>query len=235
MTTFDWTERLSEYLDGSLTPEERIACEQWLLGNSEGRELLEELRAVVATAKRLPDAPVPESVWRGISAGIRAARSEAPAGVVSIDTARRPAPAPSRRRWTFSPMQFAAAAAVLLVSGTVIGTKMGAIRQVIINTPAPTDGIGRPVSTTITPTADASYDKAVQDLQTLLQRNRDQLDTATVRVLESSLAKIDAALAQAQAAVEADPHSAYLNDHLTRIRRKKLDLLRQGAVLMRAS
>lgn len=131
-------------------------------------------------------------------------------------------------------MQFAAAAAVLLVAGTAIGTQMGAIRQAVTNAPAPTDGFGvTPIS--ITPSADASYDKAVQDLQTLLQRNREQLDTATVRVLESSLAKIDAALAQAQAAVEADPQSAYLNDHLTRIRLKKLDILRQGAVLMRAS
>ena len=83
--------------------------------------------------------------------------------------------------------------------------------------------------------AEASYDKAVAELQIILDQNRGTMDTATVRVLESSLARIDAALAEAQKALESDPHSAYLNDHLSRIKRKKLDLLRQGASLVQAS
>ena len=83
--------------------------------------------------------------------------------------------------------------------------------------------------------ADASYDKAVQELQIVLDQNRSTMDTATVRVLESSLVRIDAALEEAERALQSDPHSAYLNDHLSRIKRKKLDLLRQGASLVQAS
>ena len=73
------------------------------------------------------------------------------------------------------------------------------------------------------------------ELQVTLEQNRATMDTATVRVLESSLAKIDAALAEAQRALAQDPSSEYLNDHLSRIKRKKLDLLRQGAALVQAS
>ena len=67
MTTTHWTERLSEYLDDTLTPAETAACEAWLSQSAEGRTLLEELRRVVAKAKTLPDVPVPVSVWAGIS------------------------------------------------------------------------------------------------------------------------------------------------------------------------
>ena len=92
-----------------------------------------------------------------------------------------------------------------------------------------------PASNSITPKADERYDRAVADLQVTLDHNRANLDTATVRVLETSLARIDRAIADAQRALEADPQSAYLNDHLSRIKRKKLDLLRQGTSLARAS
>jgi tetratricopeptide (TPR) repeat protein len=92
-----------------------------------------------------------------------------------------------------------------------------------------------PVGNSITPNADEKYDRAVADLQVTLEHNRANLDTATVRVLETSLARIDRAITDAQRALDADPNSAYLNDHLSRIKRKKLDLLRQGTSLARAS
>lgn len=237
MTDTIWTDRLSEYLDGTLTPEERSACEAWLASSAEGRELLQELRRVVAKAKTLPDVAVPESVWAGISAGIREqklGRSTAQA-VVAIDSARRLAASPSRR-WQFSPLQLAAAAAVLVTVGAGIGIKVrtGDTRDTATTQAGPQSGVFTPVNRPAAG-ADAGYDKAVQDLQVLLERNRGTLDTATVRVLESSLARIDAALAEAQDAVLNDPSSAYLNDHLSRIKRKKLDVLRQGASLVQAS
>src|SRR5689334_20768833 len=120
MTTNDWTDRLSEYLDGTLTPEEHSACEAWLASSEEGRALLADLRRVVAKAKTLPDAPVPESVWAGVSAAIR----KPDAAVIPIENARRLADSPSRR-WQFTPLQLAAAAAILLAIGLGIGSKIG--------------------------------------------------------------------------------------------------------------
>lgn len=230
MSTTDWTDRLSEYIDGTLTPAEQAACESWLSQSAEGRLLLDELREVVAQAKGMSDVAVPESVWAGISAGIGGQTRGRSAEVVSIASR-----APAKRRWSFGPMQMAAAAALFLAVGTGIGL---AFRPKPLGQPMPTSGTGvllTPASNTLTPRADVTYDRAIAELQVILDHNRTNLDTATVRVLESSLARIDKAIADAQRALDADPQSAYLNDHLSRIKRKKLDLLRQGTSLARAS
>jgi uncharacterized membrane protein len=78
---------------------------------------------------------------------------------------------------------------------------------------------------------DASYDLVIARLEQLLAQNRTALDTATVRVLEKNLEIIDRAIAEARAALAADPASAYLNHHLARTMRRKVDLLRQASAL----
>lgn len=236
MTDINWTDRLSEYLDGSLTPAEQAACEAWLAGSADGRDLLADLRGVVAKAKTLPDASVPEAIWAGISAGIKAdSHGRAPSDVRPIGSARR-ATSSTGRRWSFTPMQMAAAAVILVAVGVGAGVLARRSRPVTglaqRDPAATTSGIGTPVSSTA---SDRSYRRAVEDLEQVLDQNRDKLDPATVRVLESSITKIDAALAEAEQALAADPKSPYLNDHLARIRRKKLDILRQSAALIRAS
>ena len=230
MTDVNWMDRLSEYLDGTLTAEEHAACEAWLASSEEGRLLLADLRRVVARAKTLPDASVPESVWAGVSMAIR----KPDAAVVPIGAQSRRLAASPSRRWQVSPLQLAAAAAILLAIGLGIGSKISTgVKHDVAGNSATTPGSFTNVS--LTPHADASYDKAIQELQVTLEQNRATMDTATVRVLESSLAKIDAALTEAQRALAQDPNSEYLNDHLSRIKRKKLDLLRQGAALVQAS
>ena len=235
MTTTNWIDRLSEYLDGTLTPEEHTACEAWLASSAEGQVLLQDLRRVVAKAKTLPEVAVPEGVWAGISAGIREQTLGRSSGIVALEdhrAERLELLSTAKRRWQFSPLQLAAAAVVLLAVGIGFGVKISAGSGVqVINGPHG----GANVTPVLARRADASYDKAVQELQIVLDQNRSTMDTATVRVLESSLVRIDAALEEAERALQSDPHSAYLNDHLSRIKRKKLDLLRQGASLVQAS
>lgn len=237
--TNDWTDRLSEYLDGTLSPAERAACEAWFATNPEGRALLDELRRVVAKAKTLPDAPVPESVWAGISAEIGTRSLTRFRDVVATDPSRRLAAPPSRRRWSFTPLQAIAAAVALLVigGGVAFGIRIRTgVRTPVALGPAVSDGgEGSARVATVAARADRSYDRAVEQLQQVLDANRSTLDTSTVRVLERSLTRIDAALAEAQQALANDPRNPYLNDHLARIKRKKLDLLRQSAALVRAS
>ena len=239
MTT-NWTDRLSEYLDGTLTPEEQRACEAWLASDADGRALLDDLRRVVAKAKTLPDVAVPDSVWRGVSAGIRATATTKSGDADVVDLGKSRAGGRASRRWSVSPVQLAAAAIIVLAVGVTAGLLYRSRREVPDNVasnprlrPPVTTGVG--TTTVVASRANESYDRAVGELQSILDHNRSSLDTATVRVLESSLAKIDAALAQAQEALSKDPRNAYLIDHLTRIKRKKLDLLRQGASLVQAS
>jgi hypothetical protein len=79
------------------------------------------------------------------------------------------------------------------------------------------------------------YDAAVADLERVLAAGRSTLDTSTVRVLEQNLALIDQAIRDAERALAADPGNAYLNAHLARTMRQKIDLLRQAARLTAAS
>jgi hypothetical protein len=75
----------------------------------------------------------------------------------------------------------------------------------------------------------------IRELERLVAERRGTLDTSTVRTIERSLALIDAAIAQARAALERDPDNTYLNGHLRRTLDRKLDVLRQAALLTAAS
>ena len=50
-----------------------------------------------------------------------------------------------------------------------------------------------------------------------------------MQVIERNLDAIDAAIAEARAALDRDPANTYLNSHLADARRRKLDLLRRAA------
>ena len=79
--------------------------------------------------------------------------------------------------------------------------------------------------------ANPRYAAAVADLERVLAQGRSRLDTATVRVIEKNLGIIDRAIRDAQSALAADPANSYLNLHLAQEMRRKLELLRQAAVL----
>src|SRR6266571_4930346 len=79
--------------------------------------------------------------------------------------------------------------------------------------------------------ANPRYAAAVASLERVLAQGRSRLDTATVRVIEKNLGIIDRAIRDAQSALAADPANSYLNLHLAQEMRRKLELLRQAAVL----
>jgi len=212
-----WTDRLSEYLDGELAGSERTALEAHLASCGNCRTTLEELRRVVGRARALDDRLPTADLWPGIAQHI---------GVVSL-AARR-----ARRRLSFTVPQLAAASVALaLVSG-------GAVWLLGGRTHAPTatavTELGRRPAPLINASAyptDPRYAAQVAALERALQRGRSQLDTATVRIIEKNLKIIDRAIRDAQSALVADPGSAYLNLHLAQEMRRKLELLREAANL----
>ncbi|HEU4699458.1 MAG TPA: anti-sigma factor [Gemmatimonadales bacterium] len=258
MTTDLWMYRLSEYLDDELTPPERAACEAHLAGCAECRATLDELRRVVARARSLEDRPPARELWSGIAARIGAtppqgvpalaALTGPEAPVVSLDAGREAQdardPRAGRRRISFSLPQLAAAGLALTVLSA------GATALLTRQHPAPAANPAAAVASgpgagalSVQPAAAApgeareiaAYDRAVGDLQQVLQAGRGRLDPATVRVLERNLAVIDTAIAEAQHALAADPQNAYLSTHLARTMRQKLDLLRRAATLVQSS
>lgn len=210
-----WTNRLSEYLDGELDSVERGALEAHLATCGDCYATLGELRQVVARAKALSDTPPTTDLWTGIAREIR--REHAPARRDRL----------VRRRFSLTVGQLlAASVALVLLSG---GGAWVALR------PGDTRVTPRP-GTPITPVSWTSQaDLAVAELQEALTRNESRLDTATVRVVRQNLAVIDRAIAEARAALQSDPGNTYLNLHLANTMRRKVELLRRVNALVAES
>jgi hypothetical protein len=143
----------------------------------------------------------------------------------------------SRRRWSFSVPQLAAAGiALMAMSGGAAWLLHPAARAgVAVQGPPRPAAVSAPSGLLVPASVRApvrSYDGAVADLERVLAEGRGRLDTTTVRVIERNLATIDSAIAQAQRALAADSGNVYLNSHLAETRQRKLELLRQAAALV---
>lgn len=216
----NWTDRLSEYLDDEMSSEERSACEQRLASDAELRRCLEELIAVRDAARDQPDYTAPEDIWQAVSA--------------RIGTETR------QRTLMFTIPQFAAAAAILLLLGVGVArlavvSRIGGGGDVGADVRATVDPVSADVEPRFATTGDRdNYSLFVEDLEQRLEAGRGVLDAETVQVLEQSLGKIDFAIEQARYALEQDPNSTYLNQHLASARARKLRLLEDATALVAA-
>jgi anti-sigma factor RsiW len=204
-----WTNRLSEYIDGELDASERAALEDHLATCGRCYATLAELRQVVARAQSLADSEPETDLWPDIRA--------------RLTPGRRPGEAP-RRRFSFSvPQLLAASIALSLLSG---GSVWLAVPQ------RPTNTAAEPAVTTQPSTARVANwtgqtDVAIAELQAALAQNEKRLDSTTVRIVRKNLAIIDRAIADARIALRNDPGNAYLNLHLADTMRRKVELLRR--------
>jgi len=210
-----WTDRLSEYLDGEVTGPERTALEAHVASCDACRTTLDELRRVVTNARALDDRPPTVDLWPAIATRI---------GLASRSKVR-----PLARRFAFTVPQLAAAAVVLaLLSG---GAAWLIGRRGTVPIPPVVVERGPVLFNASAYPGDPRYAAQVADLERAVAQGRSRLDTATVRVIERNLRIIDRAIRGAQSALAADPANSYLNLHLAQEMRRKLELLRQAATL----
>lgn len=216
-----WMDRLSEYADGELEVAEVAQLEAHLRDCADCRAVLDDLRAVVARAGALEDREPATDLWPNI-----AERIQGRADITPITSGRR-----QRRRIAFTLPQLAAAGLAVTLLGS------GAVWAALQRGDEPSSAVVVPVTAPAVPEASAAetYGTAIADLEAALRDPRTSLDTATVRVLEESLRAIDRAIAEAQTALDEDPASRYLQDHLSFTMRRKLELLNQAATLVTAS
>ena len=252
-----WTHRLSEYLDEELDREERDRLEEHLGICPECASILAGLRQVRARARDLKDAAPPPSLWARIEAGILARRTVPfPGSRIEPEHAAEPYFARGRR-FSFSiPQLVAACLAVALVSG---GAVFGLLKNPKRPATAPVPSLsGAPESGTMSapergtsPPAQAEpaslgavspkgslespHEEAIAELRKALARERDRLDPATIRTLESNLAIIDLAIDQAKRALAADPANTYVKEHLADTMRRKVELLQRATMLASSS
>lgn len=222
-----WTDRLSEYLDGELSSTERRQLEAHLATCNECAETLADVRTVRARARSLEDRLPAADLWPAIAARIRAGREqrETPPSV--------PHRRVVRRGITFSvPQLLAAGIGLVTVSAGGAWLALGSGPAPPVGSPP---GIVAAAPALPVALAGPGYDRAVAELQALVQAHEGDLDTATVRVLRESLSAIDQAIADAQAALAVDPANGYLAVHLADAMRRKLDLLRRAAQITTAA
>ena len=109
----EWTDQLSDYLDGDLSAAERNGVEEHLRSCAACAAVLNDLTRVVARAASVEARPPHADLWAGIADRLESGAAPASARVMPF--ARREA-----RRFAFTVPQLAAAAALLMaVSGGV--------------------------------------------------------------------------------------------------------------------
>ena len=228
MTNRHETDRLSDYLDGELAPAERDAVERHLAECEACASTLEELRAVVSAAGRLPERPPARDLWPGIEArltprGQAAADSAATAGGGVGDLV---VPIRRYRRVVMTvPQLIAAAIALILFSASGVWLALGGQEAPRTATVATTQS---PLVTTV---AFEGFETTIASLEAEYRSRRDELDPETIRVVERNLAIIDQAIAEARDALAADPSSGFLSTHLAKAMQQKMDLLRQASMI----
>lgn len=221
MHTEQWTDRLSDYLDGELTDQEQRAVAAHVAECHECAATLADLQAIVQAAGALQPVEPATDLWAGIEQRI------------AVLPAARPAPV--HGRYSLSLLQLVAASVMIaLLSG------WAALR--VLSTPpadsmdaAPIASDGAALAAEAVPASfdDTEYDTAVADLEQALAQGRATLDPSTVTVLEDNLAIIDAALREARQALLEDPANGFLSGYLVEARQRKLDFLRRAAALTR--
>ena len=210
-----FTGQLSAYLDGELDDLARARLEGHLGECFACARTLTDLRAIVAAAPHYQGREPARDLWQDIAPRLEEAE------VLPL-THRPAAPRSSHRRFGWKEL-IAASLLMAAVGGGAVWVALGrSTPEVPVATaPEPAASDARNVGF-----ADQQFDAAVRDLEGLLAAGRDRLDSSTVRTIEQSLARIDAAILEARTAIQRDPANAYLSRQIAANMRRKLNLLR---------
>jgi hypothetical protein len=207
------------------------------------------LRAVVAAARSAPDSILPpdvDAMERAIVARLAAsapAAVDAPARVLSLHAtaAAPPMARPARRRPASRRTALLIAAGLALMAASSLVTARLVRRDAapaLARAPEPRPptpvqpAVARPaVSATEVAELREETDVTLSVLRAAVAGGDRVLAAETLRVLERSLATIDAAIAEAESALARDPGNGALAELIARTYERKRELVRRGAVL----
>jgi anti-sigma factor RsiW len=212
---------LVDLVDGRLDPAQQRDVERHLEACTECRALVTDLRSIRAAAFMIDRREPPAAVWAQLQSAVAA--EPLPRGRVLL--------MPTRHNW---PVWLAAAAVLTLA--TTIGLwplmNRGAGR-------APNTTAGdAPAEVTVESVtaefeaAEKHYQKAIDDLQTIANKDTGELDPQVAAVLQKNLTVIDQAITESRAALKAQPSSTNAQDGLFDALRSKVALLQQTVELI---
>ncbi len=210
-------ERLSDYIDGSVGASEATAIERHVAICAGCGDQVARLRSLLERATALPSSvePPPE-VWLGVRDRLQS---------------RRPVVAKPARPWILEWGLRAAATIVLVAASSVLAVIMLRSRPSEPRSTVP-NVVAIPVeSQTVVRTVEQSYGSVLEELTSTLRAQRASLAPETVATLERTLRIIDDAIAEARAALAADPGNRALLDILSANYEQKVELLRRASEL----
>jgi hypothetical protein len=190
---------LDAYLDGTLSATEVAAIDAHLAGCAECRAMVAAARRLRAETHALPREIQPaRDLWAGIAPRL----------------APRATPTPVRSGWPLSPTGLAAAALLLIVAGGALGA--------VLTTRL------RPQPDSTFATDRARYTAAAAQLAERLTNDPALLALTARGVVTHDLGILDAAIAEAETALTADPGNTALQQMLLSRERQRLDLLERA-------
>ena len=251
--------QLSAYLDGDLDAGARAAVETHLTRCGECARTLDELRRVARQARALRERgaePAP-AVWDAIARHVEQGRPAEPRAAarwrLTLTAPQLAAAglllmmASAGGGYLLRPTADAPRPAGALVAGGDSGTGARTDTQSRVQIAAAESAAATQAPDSIRPRMPggavmkqvvlpwSQYDAASADLERVLEEGRGKLRPETVRAIEQSVASIDRAIEQARQALAKDPANEYLSRHLAENMKRKLDLLRQAAAIVRQS
>lgn len=229
MNCQDLNEALVDLVDGRLDGPERRDVERHLEGCANCRALVEDLRTLRAAAFMLDRREPKAETWSKIQAAVAA--EPAPRRILSMPGAVRRSL--GEGGW---PVWLGAAAALILA--TVIGLLplMNRAPQPHDDNPDAAAQADEPATvesvTAEFEAAERHYQKAIDDLQTIANKDTGELDPQVAAVLQKNLGVIDQAISESREALKSQPSSANAQSGLFDALRSKVALLQQTVELI---
>jgi putative zinc finger protein len=227
-------ERLNAYVDGVLDEREAKAVEEHLAVCQTCALEHDQLKMVLRDVGTLSRSVLPpEDLWPELKKALNSRKEISLTPKVGSRTA---AAVPS---WKASPwiprVRLLAAGLVLVVlsswvTATVLRSRDLATRDRVIPVPSPSSPRQTMLLASFRET-ESEYTRTIEELKLAVDTQRSTLSPETVRTIDHSLAVVDSAIAEARAALLADPNSQMLMDLLSSSYQRKLDLLRRSSEL----
>lgn len=238
MTHEQILELLDDFVGGDLPPREERDVRRHLMQCEGCRAEEQTLRALLDEAAALPDEILPQrDLWVDIAPRLQSRASLPAEPAERVPEVRVIGPRPARPL----PWWMLAAASIALVVTTALATLelsgRGGGDGTTVTLPAqtaqgPRGTTARPVTALAAfQPAEQEYERAISDLQRVLQTQRSRMAPQTAATLEANLRIIDRAIEESRAALAADPNSAELTKLLSDAYDTKLDVLRQAVSL----
>jgi anti-sigma factor RsiW len=222
----DYSEAIADFVDGTLDPARQRELERHVEGCAACRALVADLKSIQAAAFTLDRLELPPHILPSLRARI----------------ADEPLPGARGRLLAFPASRGAIAAWVAAAAALIVITTAG-----ILSLTRPNPGHAGDTTAQTTP-ADAGdpvasvqaelqaatehYEKAIQQLEQIAQRENGALDPQVAAVFQKNLQVIDQAIDESRNALQSQPASADVQESLFDAMRSKVALLQQTVELI---